>query len=151
MTTLTAAPATAIVIIEPENLSRMMISFCPAVSCCNGIPHETQISAYGSFFWHSPIARSCRQFRIELLYIVQSSGSLVLDQEMPLMMRGCGKASRQPVLLRGSRALRHYMSAHLISLGAKTATAAFHEVWGHLPRWPVAGVAYRMAPPRPTA
>jgi hypothetical protein len=48
----------ATVIIEPENLSRMMVSFCPAVSHCNGILHETQTGADGSVFRYSPIARS---------------------------------------------------------------------------------------------
>jgi len=32
MKTPTAAPAMATVVIEPENLPRMMVSFCPAVS-----------------------------------------------------------------------------------------------------------------------
>jgi hypothetical protein len=57
MTTLTAAPAIATVIIEPENLSRMMASFCPALPYCNGIPHETK-QVDGSVFQNSPIARS---------------------------------------------------------------------------------------------
>jgi hypothetical protein len=34
-----AAAVTAATIIEPENLSRMMVSFCLAVYC-NRIPHE---------------------------------------------------------------------------------------------------------------
>src|SRR5262249_15487337 len=37
-TTPTAAPATATVIIEPENFSRMMASFCPAIPYGNGFP-----------------------------------------------------------------------------------------------------------------
>ena len=37
MTALTAAAAMATVIIEPENLSRMMVSFCLAVCYCNEI------------------------------------------------------------------------------------------------------------------
>jgi hypothetical protein len=38
MTKLTAATATATAIIEPENLSRMTVSFFPVVSYGNGIP-----------------------------------------------------------------------------------------------------------------
>jgi hypothetical protein len=38
MTALTAAPAIATVIIEPENLSRMMASFCPAMPYGYGVP-----------------------------------------------------------------------------------------------------------------
>src|SRR5229473_1331333 len=38
VTTPTAATAIATAIIEPENLSRMMVSLCPAASYCGGIP-----------------------------------------------------------------------------------------------------------------
>src|SRR5947207_2322774 len=55
MTTLTAAPAMATDIIEPENLSRMMASFCPTVLLQRN-PHETQTSADDSVFRYSPIA-----------------------------------------------------------------------------------------------
>src|SRR5258706_15418707 len=41
MTALTAAAAMATVIVELKNLSRMMVSFCPAVCYCN-IPQRTQ-------------------------------------------------------------------------------------------------------------
>jgi hypothetical protein len=37
MTALTPAATMATMIIEPENLSRMMVSFCPEVSCWNGL------------------------------------------------------------------------------------------------------------------
>jgi hypothetical protein len=50
VTTLTATPAMATVIIEPENLSRMMISFCLAVPATMGSPIKTQTFAHGSVF-----------------------------------------------------------------------------------------------------
>jgi hypothetical protein len=50
MTTLTAAPAMAIHIIEPENFSRMMASFCPALPYCNGIPMKPRPARIVAFF-----------------------------------------------------------------------------------------------------
>src|SRR5438128_1935366 len=50
MKTLTAAPAMATVIIEPENLSRMMASFCPAVPNCNGIPMKPRLARIIALF-----------------------------------------------------------------------------------------------------
>jgi hypothetical protein len=40
MTALAAVAAMATIVIEPESLSRMMISFCLAACDCNAIPHK---------------------------------------------------------------------------------------------------------------
>src|SRR5262245_1429110 len=58
MTTLPAATATATAIIELENLTHMTVSFCSGVTCCSGIPRETE-QADGRIFQYSPIARKC--------------------------------------------------------------------------------------------
>jgi hypothetical protein len=55
MTALTAAPAMATAIVEPDNLSRMMVSSCLAVCDRDRIP---QTVVNGSVFRHSPIGRS---------------------------------------------------------------------------------------------
>jgi len=68
----------ATVIIEPENLARMMASFYPAVLLQRN-PIETQTSADDSVFRYSSIARSWGP-SIES-YIVQSSRPPALDQE----------------------------------------------------------------------
>jgi hypothetical protein len=53
MRALAAAAAMAALIIEPENLLRMMISFSLAACSCNGIP-EPRAGADAAFFGVHP-------------------------------------------------------------------------------------------------
>src|SRR5438105_2571219 len=89
MTTLTAATATATVIIEPENLSRIDGLPLPRSVLLRWNSRETKQS-YGSVFQYSPIARSGGQSRVELhcakFRIVRArpgNAGLVRAQPMP--------------------------------------------------------------------
>src|SRR5437764_2685676 len=136
MTTLTAAPAMAAVIVGPENLSRIMASLCRAVWYCNGIPMKpAQIIAFLSMDSNSRVRLSARRLlsghflptSLPAVPSVEQISEAIISDARNLMDHWQPKHPPEPDVARGSKpncdcAVSAYVQSTIFVNGMQPAT-----------------------------